>query len=134
MSAPQNTYEFYYKLAAAVSQKTLTNHFDPTDKISVDVDGETFEVGPFEEAKGTDTLWEAHYMFSYPNTDFAIGLSDDNWSSWGHMYGDEGNDFDVFKKFNPKVVYDYDDTYDELSKLSPEIRNAHPFPKRGPRW
>lgn len=126
-----NSIEFYYKLASVMSQLTLTKRFDPTDIETVTIDDVEYKIGPFYEVPDVATWGEAHYVFSLPETDYCIGMADDQWSSWGHMYDDEGNDFIVIKKSKPRIVYDYE--WADYNSVPQEVKTKFQFPLRR-RW
>jgi hypothetical protein len=113
----QNSFEFYWKIAVALSNMTSHVHMDPAEIQSVTVDDVEYFVGPFELIDDIESLFgESCWMFSFPETDFAVGMSSESWSSWGTHYNDDGNNFVVFRR-TPKKSYDYEELYPESSNL-----------------
>lgn len=72
------------------------------DKVyDIEIDGETISIGPFTTEYGA---WTEDMVWMIPNSIYGIGISNDEFDSWGTHYDNYGVEFRVVE-LEAVVVY-----------------------------
>lgn len=95
-----NNIEFYRALAKALQEKSKEVRWEKDDVISVEVLGETYEVGPFVNAE-MEYYYSDSVGFHFKGDSFAV-FAGDSFDSWGY---EEGHGPEVYWQVAKVVRY-----------------------------